>query len=270
MKLEGPELDHLNFVQVRDVQTAYRRAGGGAPLLYLHGAGLTRRWLPIHEALACAFDVIAPEHPGFGDTTRPAWYRSIDDMAIHYADFLDEIGVSRVHLVGHSFGGRLAASFAALYPERVDSLALLAPAPLEPGGRSVPPPWEGDALPDLDELMFNGNKDAYPEFLDGDDEGERVTPDPTDPYSEPQLFTLDTDPALYRRLSRVNAPTVVVVPDEDRLIPRQYFEEWQSHLPGSAIVTVSGATLATGHLFIVQEPIAICEEVARNADVAVA
>ncbi len=48
--------------RVLDVDVAYRRAGDGAPLVYLHGMGLTRRWLPVHAALAERFDVVAPEH----------------------------------------------------------------------------------------------------------------------------------------------------------------------------------------------------------------
>ena len=262
--MPNPTTDAPRWIDVRGLRTAYRREGSGAPMLYLHGAGLTRRWLPIHAALAGRFDLIAPEHPGFGDTPRPRWYRSIDDMALHYADLLDGLGLDRVHVVGHSFGGRVAASFAAIFPERVLSLSLLAPAPLEPGGDSVAPPWADEEI-DLDELMFVGNKADYPDYLDGDDEGEIVAPDDGDPHADPATWTLDTDPALYRRLARLSAPTAVVIPDDDRLIPRELFDEWVTYLPGAQLVQVSGEGNPTGHLFIVQEPEAIARAVTQVA-----
>lgn len=55
-------------LDVRGVRTAFRRAGSGRPLLYLHGAGPTKRWLPLHGVLAESLDRIAQEHPDFGQT----------------------------------------------------------------------------------------------------------------------------------------------------------------------------------------------------------
>ncbi|MDP6620075.1 MAG: hypothetical protein QGG90_11645, partial [Nitrospinota bacterium] len=54
------------FVQVRDVKVWLLRGGKGPPLLYLHGAGRTGVWLPVMEELAKDFDVLVPDHPGFG------------------------------------------------------------------------------------------------------------------------------------------------------------------------------------------------------------
>jgi pimeloyl-ACP methyl ester carboxylesterase len=252
---------------VNGVDVAYRRAGIGEPLLFMHGMGLTRRWLDLYAALAEDFDVIVPEHPGFGDTARPAWYRGLDDVALHHADFLTDLGLDSVHVVGHSLGGRIAASFAAIFPERVRSLTLIAPAPLA----TVTPPEEEQEPPpgfDLDGVLFNDNQHAYPDFCDGDDEGLVVAPADGDLYADPSAWSLDTSPTLYRRLARVRCPAQILVPDEDRLIPRESFDAWSRWLGDAAVVTIPGVEHPTGHLLIVQEPRAIADVVCTFAEVA--
>ena len=54
------------MVEVNGLATAYRRKGAGEAVLFLHGAGFTRMWLPMYEQLSQSMDLIAPEHPGFG------------------------------------------------------------------------------------------------------------------------------------------------------------------------------------------------------------
>lgn len=251
-------------VDVRGVRTACRRDGEGEPLLYLHGAGLTGRWLPIHASLARHFDVVAPEHPGFGGTARPRWYRAMDDTVLHYADLLDALELETVHVVGHSYGGRLAGAFAAVFPKRVRSLTLLAPAPLDPGGAGDPEP-EDEGI-DIDALLFNGNQASFPEYLDGDDHGDLLEEDAApDPHAAPETWSHDAPATLYRRLERVTCPSQVLVPDEDMLIPRELFDEWAAHLPGASVVPIPGRELPTSHLFIVQEHDAIAREVVRLA-----
>ena len=72
------------FVTVAGVPTAYRRKGAGEPVLFLHGAGATRMWMPFYEECASAVDFIAPEHPGFGETPMPPWLKDFTDVVIHY------------------------------------------------------------------------------------------------------------------------------------------------------------------------------------------
>ena len=62
-----------DWIEVGGVRVAYRRKGQGAATLYLHGAGLTRMWLPFYEQLSQSLDLIVPEHPGYGETEMPDW-----------------------------------------------------------------------------------------------------------------------------------------------------------------------------------------------------
>ncbi|HEX6510743.1 MAG TPA: alpha/beta hydrolase, partial [Chloroflexota bacterium] len=55
-------------VEVNGFSVPYERAGSGQPLLALHAEDAAGQWHALHEALAGQFDVLLPEHPGFGDT----------------------------------------------------------------------------------------------------------------------------------------------------------------------------------------------------------
>ena len=105
------------------------RGGAGQPLLVLHGAS-GAGWLPYMQALSARFEVIAPDHPGFGKSDEFAEAQAIDDLVYHYLDVLDALGLSRPHVVGASFGGWIAAELAVHSPHRIGSLTLLSAAGL--------------------------------------------------------------------------------------------------------------------------------------------
>src|SRR5439155_481886 len=75
-------------------------AGAGPPLLFLHGAGGAGRWLPFQERLATTFTVYAPSHPGHGGSPDAPRLEHISDLASHYLDLLDALGLDRVRLLG--------------------------------------------------------------------------------------------------------------------------------------------------------------------------
>src|SRR5262245_37862395 len=104
---------------VRGTMIQMAISGQGAPLLFLHGAGAAGRWLPFHERLAGHFQVHLPCHPGHGGSPAAEWIEHISDLAFHYLDLLDELGLERVHLVGASFGGWIAAELATMASHRL-------------------------------------------------------------------------------------------------------------------------------------------------------
>ena len=67
------------------------RGGSGPPLIFLHGASGHVGWLPFLDRLSRSFDVIAPEHPGFGQSDDPAWLESVGDLACFYLDMMDAL-----------------------------------------------------------------------------------------------------------------------------------------------------------------------------------
>src|SRR4051794_25336387 len=112
-------------IHVAGAPAAVRRRGEGDPLLFLHGAGFTGHWLPIHETLAQGADVIAPEHIGFGATPFQEWLEGVDDIAFVYDDLRRQEGIEKLDVVGFSLGGGIAAQLAAVFPDAVLSLTPL-------------------------------------------------------------------------------------------------------------------------------------------------
>src|SRR5258707_3842040 len=107
------------------------RAGAGAPLVFLHGGGSLGIWLPCMAQLAKKCDVITPEHPGFGESDTPPWLDTIGDLANFYLDFLDQLDLRGVHLVGSSLGGWIAAELAVRNSSRLASLTLIGAAGIQ-------------------------------------------------------------------------------------------------------------------------------------------
>ena len=100
---------HLTELRVRGVTINLHRAGHGPTVLFLHGAGGVPQWLPFFDMLAESYELLVPEHPGFGGSDDPPWIRSMPDLAMFYLDLLEEVGLDRIHLIGNSLGGWLAA-----------------------------------------------------------------------------------------------------------------------------------------------------------------
>ncbi len=102
-------------------------AGGGMPLVLVHGLGVSGAyWGRVQPLLAARRSVYAVDLPGFGRTTHPHTVLDIAGQAQALGDWLAAVGLSQVHLLGHSAGGQVAIAFADAYPERVARLILIA------------------------------------------------------------------------------------------------------------------------------------------------
>lgn len=114
------------FIQIDGLRTHYVALGEGAPILLLHGWGTRLESLtPIVEHLARRRKVFALDFPGFGASEFPPQDWSVGDYSSWVARFLDQFGLEKLDLLGHSFGGRVAIKFSAACPERVGSLILI-------------------------------------------------------------------------------------------------------------------------------------------------
>jgi pimeloyl-ACP methyl ester carboxylesterase len=113
---------------------AYYDVGQGMPLLFLHGfLGTSDCWGPLIEALRLEavrpqFRCISLDLLGFGDSSKPAIRYDVAQEVAFVQQFLQQLGLDRVAIVGHSFGGWVAAACAIAAPDRVSHLMLVAPA----------------------------------------------------------------------------------------------------------------------------------------------
>lgn len=109
---------------------SYLEGGTGAPLVLLHGIGSgAASWTAQIEAFSDRFRVIAWDAPGYGksDQVSPD-APAATDYAAHLAGLLDALNIPACHLVGHSLGAIVGCGFARIYPGRVTSLMIAAPA----------------------------------------------------------------------------------------------------------------------------------------------
>jgi len=259
-------LDHPPaFVDVDGLRTAYRRRGNGPPILFLHGEQLAGRWLPFLEKLAGGHDVIAPDHPGFGDTPMPPFLAGFDDLVLHYDGLLARLGIDSVHLVGHALGGWIAAELAVHYPRRFASLALLAPS-----GVRLPHVSSIDTFRmDGDEAVtsaLNGRDERYAELFAPDRSPEGLIRRFSERATSARLaWNPRYDRKLDWRLRRVAAPALVLRPQEDRIVPVAASVRYAELLPDARMVTVEGdAREPTSHLMHVERPDAVAELVAAH------
>jgi pimeloyl-ACP methyl ester carboxylesterase len=222
-------------VTVNGRPTVLLHAGEGTPFVYLHSTlGESFQWLPFYQAWAKQFRVLVPTHPGFGQSGGFDDIDTVADMAFHYVELFDALGLEQVVLGGVSLGGWIAAEFAVRWPERVKRL-WLADAP----GLWVKEEPPGDLFrvlqdrPALRRLLFH-DPDSYMAKLviQDDPDEERLLAAYQNMTALARLvWERPYDPKLARRLHRVRCPTLLLWGAHDRLVPPAYGEEYRKHLP---------------------------------------
>lgn len=237
-------------VTVGPIEVAFRRNGRGDPVLFLHGAGMTRRWLPFYECMATGCDFIAPEHPGFGETPPSAEIEDFDDVILHYRSFLDALGLSRVHVVGWSLGGWMAAEFSVFWPERVSSLTLITPAGLRVADHPLTDIF-GMPPVRIAEVLFSGDVAPYVEYLPDPSSLDEMVQTASELAAAARLmWSPRYDRKLDRRLPRVRVPALIVGATDDWLVPNAHVDRYAELLPEARSVRIP----RTGHAVVIQEP----------------
>src|SRR5690606_70238 len=109
--------------------TLHYYAGGpadGETLLMIHGSGATRdTWRRFARHFTDRYKVIAVDLPGFGESDKPDVSYDVASQVERLRAFVGTLGIKRLHLIGNSMGGHIAALYAARHPEQVLSVALL-------------------------------------------------------------------------------------------------------------------------------------------------
>ncbi|HPU12186.1 MAG TPA: alpha/beta fold hydrolase [Aeromicrobium sp.] len=142
---EHSSLDDINYVVVHGYRRAYRVRGAGPPLLLIHGLACdSTTWLPVMDQLAEHFTVIAPDLLGHGESDKPNADYSLGGFANGMRDLLTILGIDKVTVVGHSFGGGVAMQFAYQFPERTERVVLVSTGGL---GHEVTPLIRALTLP---------------------------------------------------------------------------------------------------------------------------
>ncbi|WP_458097038.1 bifunctional 3-oxoadipate enol-lactonase/4-carboxymuconolactone decarboxylase PcaDC [Roseomonas sp. WA12] len=231
------------FIAIRDMSVHVQVQGppGAPPLLMLHSVGTTLHvWDPQAEALARTHRVIRMDLRGHGFTSPLGQKASMADLAEDAFAVLDALGVGAAHVAGISIGGRIAMEMAALRPDRVLSLFLLATA-LEFNPPSL---WQARI-----EAVTTGGMAAVADGVMG-----RWVVDPASPSSRALLsMLLATPPQGYAAAAaalrdgraedlrgRLRGPATIVVGDLDQGSPVPAAEAIRDAIPGSVLHVLPG------------------------------
>jgi pimeloyl-ACP methyl ester carboxylesterase len=245
------------MIKVGDCDLHVRRKGQGTPLLYLHGTEGLTGVAPALGALAQTFDLIAPDHPGYGLSGDAAAVDTMSDLAMFYLDVLDQMGLEQVHVVGHSMGGWLALEIAVRNSHRLASLTLVGSAGIhvqgvDKGDLFICTPEEGLALLNHDADAARLRQQAS--LADADARmvyRNRVTTAKL--CWQPRLF----NPSLARWLHRVQLPTLLLWGENDQVLPPAYGEALARSIAGARLVMVPSC----GHMLPFEQPARFNDEV---------
>ena len=242
-----------NELTVNGTRTVFYSAGDGDPLVFFHGAG-TIDGFDFAERWSDRFRVIAPYHPGFGESGDLPDLSCMHDYVMHYLEVFDALGIDRFNLVGLSMGGYLAAKFACEHSHRIKKLALIAPAGLVDAQHpilnifAVP----GESIPGLLVSDFEVIKKRLPAIPDAKFLAAQEREGKT---AARLLEGKPGDPKMMRYLHRINVPTKIVWGEEDKIIPAQQAQAWQKAIPGAEVKIFEGA----GHLVHLERTEAVDE-----------
>ena len=228
---------------VGGIELEVLRRGTGRPVLLLHGAQTVEPRAPFLDMLGHHAEIIAPSHPGFGRSMRPADFETVYDLVHFYLEVLEALPHEKVTLMGLSFGGWLAAEIAVKCPHRLDGLVLVDAFGIKVSDRETQ-----DILD-----VFNT---APPEVL------RRSWHDPTtwtpdlDALSDDELVIRARNwdalclygwnpymynPQLKRWLRRITVPTLVVWGASDGIVKASYGRAYSSLIPQSRFELIERA-----------------------------
>lgn len=236
----------------------------GPPLLFLNGGMMTMgAWEPVAAPLGERFHVIRCDFRGqIFSPGEPE--PSLDAHVSDVVALLDSLGIQRAHVAGTSFGGFVALKLAALHPERVASVAVIAAAE-----RITPELWEGSAR----------TREAALAAAAGTGDGGRVldfvlpaTYSPAYMEANAELLGVHRrQTALLPRvwflgiagilsalegldltpdLPRIQCPALIVAGEEDRMFPLEHSRALASGIPGARLVVVPGGS----HGMVIERP----------------
>lgn len=220
------------YVEIDGCRTHLRRGGAGEPLLFLHGASGAPAVMPFMEKLAQRFDVLVPEHPGYGLSDEPEWLENIHDAAYFYLDFLKALDLRNTVVVGSSMGGWIAMEMAVRDTSRIKSLVLVSPAGIaapgvQPADIFLLPPEEVIKNLFVDEKLALARL-AVPEDIDISLKNRHTT---ARLAWEPRLH----DPHLGKWLHRIEVPVKIIWGRQDRILPVAIAGELKRLMPRAQV-----------------------------------
>jgi pimeloyl-ACP methyl ester carboxylesterase len=226
--------------------------GHGRPILFLHPHIGLDPSAPVLAMLTAGGRLIAPSHPGFGHSERPAGMTTVDDLAYFYLDLMDALDLRDTLVIGASLGAWTAAAIAVKSTARMAGLVLGNPVGIKVGDRET-----RDILDIFAMLEGEFLEKAFVDSTVGQRDYRTMTDDEVAVVARNReaaaLYAWSPymhDPKLKGRLHRIRIPTLVLWGAGDRLIGEAYGRAFAAVVPGAKFETIAGA----GHFPHIEQP----------------
>jgi 3-oxoadipate enol-lactonase len=244
----------MPFVESSGASIYWDEQGNGAPVLLIAGlGGSSGFWHRIRPILRGRYRTIAFDHRATGQSSAGAPY-SIPQMAADAAAVLNAARINTAHIFGFAMGGIIAQEFALQYPKKVRSLIL---GGTSPGGTAAVPP-QADVITVLkssehsEQFLSAVNILSHVEWTSA----QRVQEDlevakkgaPSTEVCAAQIRSMSTW-EVCRRIQQLNAPTLVIHGENDRIVPVENANLLASRIPGAKLKLIARA----GHLFLTDQ-----------------
>lgn len=249
----------MQHIIVNNCQVSYKKKGKGKPVMLLHGFGEDHRvFNRLIDQLSDDFLVIAPDIPGSGMSEFMKQLNSLSDIAEVLNKIVETEGIEKFSLIGHSMGGYITLAYAEKYPDKLDKLGLfhstaLADTEEKKAGRlksiqfieqSGAERFLKEMIPDL---FSKKTKEEKPELVKETFEIYRnFNPDALIQY----YHLMIKRPERTKLLAEVNIPVLLILGEEDNLIPLEKGLE----LAKLAKLTYIEIYKKSGHMGMLEEP----------------
>jgi pimeloyl-ACP methyl ester carboxylesterase len=251
--------DSAAAITVNGIKVEAIEKGRGRPLLFLHpGIGLDRN-APVIDKLAERARVIAPSHPGFGNSEQPKSFTTFDDLAYFYLDLLDELDLRDTIVVGVSLGAWIAAEIAIKSTARLSRLVLANAVGIKVGARDTRDIVDIFAItePELNKLAYFDPKIAERDYKAMAEADVRVIARNREASARYGWSPYMHDPKLKGRLHRIRIPTLFLWGAADRILTESYGRAYCAAIPGARFETIERA----GHYPHIEQPDAFARAV---------
>ena len=251
--------DSAAAITVNGIKVEAIEKGHGRPLLFLHpGIGLDRN-APVIDKLAEHARVIAPSHPGFGNSEQPKAFTTIDDLAYFYLDLIDQLDLKDTIVVGVSLGAWIAAEIAIKSTARLSHLVLANAVGIKVGARDTRDIVDIFAItePELNKLAYFDPKLAERDYKAMAEADVRVVARNREASARYGWSPYMHDPKLRGRLHRIRVPTLLLWGTADRILSEAYGRAYAAAIPAARFEPIERA----GHFPHLEQPQAFADKV---------
>ena len=251
------------IMEVGGVKLGVRQHGDGAPRVILYGDQLDTQVPPFDDVLAKRSRVLVPSLPGVNRSELPDWIDTMEDLAFLGLDLLESLDAGPVDVIGHGFGGWVAAEMAVRAHQQIRRLALI-----DSVGIKVSAPTVRDVQ---DVYVYTAQEVAELAWHDPAAAQALKWPGREDVEGEVLLTLLRNrqsvlkfawrpfmyNPKLLLRLARVRVPTHLFWGASDRVVTPDYGCAFQQAIPGAGFTAIPDA----GHYPQWEQPKALARAV---------